>query len=119
MLSNNTGQRSASRLCRGNGDFILPDVGDLAGFEHARLEPLHGIFAGVLVATYISVEAPLSGMSMSPARTLGSAIPAHVFSSLSAYFTAPPRGMLLAAQLCLWQKGAMQVLCAKLHHASA
>jgi aquaporin Z len=78
-----------------------------------------GLFAGALVATYISIEAPLSGMSMNPARTLGSAIPAHVFSSLWVYFTAPLLGMMLAAQIYLWQKGAMRVLCAKLHHENA
>ncbi len=75
-----------------------------------------GLLAGALVAAYISIEAPLSGMSMNPARTLGSAVPAQVFSSLWVYFTAPPLGMLLAAQIDLWQKGAMRVLCAKLHH---
>jgi aquaporin Z len=32
-----------------------------------------GLFAGTLVATYITFEAPLSGMSMNPARTFGSA----------------------------------------------
>ncbi|MBV8830912.1 MAG: aquaporin [Acidobacteriaceae bacterium] len=30
-------------------------------------------FAGALVAIYMSFEAPLSGMSMNPARTFGSA----------------------------------------------
>jgi aquaporin Z len=81
-----------------------------------RLNRYTGLVAGLLVATYISIEAPLSGMSMNPARTLGSAIPAHRFDSLWFYFTAPPLGMLLAAQVYLWQKGAARVLCAKLHH---
>jgi aquaporin Z len=75
-----------------------------------------GLAAGLLVAIYISIEAPLSGMSMNPARTLGSAIPAAVFNSLWIYFTAPPLGMLLAAQIYLWQNGSARVLCAKLHH---
>jgi aquaporin Z len=29
-----------------------------------------GLFAGALVATYITLEAPLSGMSMNPVRRL-------------------------------------------------
>ena len=45
----------------------------------ARLTPL---CAGALVATYITFESPISGMSMNPARTLGSALPAGIFTSL-------------------------------------
>src|SRR5262249_36104831 len=82
----------------------------------ARLARYTGLFAGALVATYISVEAPLSGMSMNPARTVASALPAHVWTALWIYFAAPPLGMLLAAQLYLRRKGALAVACAKLHH---
>ncbi len=84
--------------------------------NHPRLSHYTGIFAGMLVATYISVEAPLSGMSMNPARTLGSALPACVFDSLWLYFLAPPLGMLLAAEMYVRWKGARAVLCAKYHH---
>lgn len=75
-----------------------------------------GLFAGALVAIYISVEAPLSGMSMNPARTFGSALPARLWTALWVYFTAPPLGMLLAAEVYLRLKGAHGVICAKLHH---
>ena len=75
-----------------------------------------GVVAGLLVATYIAVEAPLSGMSMNQARTFGSALPGQVWTSLWIYFTAPPMGMLLAAECYVWLKGAHAVLCAKLHH---
>jgi aquaporin Z len=75
-----------------------------------------GVCAGILVAGYISIEGPVSGMSMNPARTLGSALPAGVWTALWLYFTAPPIGMLLAAQLYLRRKGARSVVCAKLHH---
>jgi aquaporin Z len=75
-----------------------------------------GLFAGALVATYITLESPLSGMSMNPARTFGSAFPAQLWTALWIYFTAPPLGMLLAAEVYLWQKGAQSVFCAKLHH---
>jgi len=73
-----------------------------------------GLCAGALAATYISLEAPLSGMSMNPARTFGSAFVAQVWTALWIYFTAPPLGMLTAAQLYLRQP--RQVTCAKLHH---
>jgi aquaporin Z len=75
-----------------------------------------GLCAGALVATYIIVEAPVSGMSMNPARTLGSAAHGRVWTALWVYFTAPPLGMLAAAQVYLWQRGAREVRCAKLHH---
>jgi len=82
-----------------------------------RLARLTGIFAAALVATYISLESPLSGMSMNPARTFGSAFPARSWTAIWVYFTAPPLGMLLAAQVYVWVKGERGVICAKLHHA--
>jgi aquaporin Z len=55
-------------------------------------------------------------MSMNPARTLASATPAGVWTALWIYFTAPPIGMLLAAEVYLRLKGEHRVFCAKLHH---
>lgn len=75
-----------------------------------------GIFAGILVATYITIEAPISGMSMNPARTFGSALPAGHFMDLWVYFIAPVMGMLLAAEIYSRVKGANSISCAKLHH---
>lgn len=75
-----------------------------------------GILAGCLVATYITVAAPLSGMSMNPARTFASALPAQLWRTLWIYFTAPPLGMLLAAETYLRLAGARKVICAKLNH---
>jgi aquaporin Z len=84
----------------------------------ARLMRFTGIFAGLLVATYITIEAPLSGMSMNPARTLGPAMLAHTARTLWIYFTAPPLGMLLAAEVYVRRHGVETVHCAKLHHPS-
>jgi aquaporin Z len=75
-----------------------------------------GLFAGILVATYITVEAPFSGMSMNPARSLASAAPAQQWMSLWIYFTAPFLGMLLAAELYVRRRGISKVFCAKLNH---
>jgi aquaporin Z len=74
------------------------------------------LFAGALVATYITIEAPFSGMSLNPARTFGSAFSARAWNALWIYFTAPPLGMLLAAELYARMNGARAALCAKLHH---
>ncbi|MGQ0794532.1 MAG: MIP/aquaporin family protein [Deltaproteobacteria bacterium] len=78
-----------------------------------------GVCAGALVALYISVEAPISGMSMNPARSLASALFAGVGEGLWIYFTAPPLGMLLASEAYLRIFGAARVTCAKLHHQNA
>ena len=75
-----------------------------------------GLLAGLLVVVYISIEAPISGMSMNPARTVGSALSAANWTAIWIYFLAPPLGMLLAAELYVRQHGITQVFCAKLHH---
>ncbi len=74
-----------------------------------------GLCAGLLVATYITFESPISGMSMNPARTFASAVPAHTWMSLWIYFTAPMLGMLSAAEVYRASKQ-RTVACAKLHH---
>jgi aquaporin Z len=84
--------------------------------NHPTRGHLTGLCAGLLVATYITLEAPISGMSMNPARTLGSAVFARDWTALWIYFTAPPLGMLLAAELYLSRRGPGGVFCAKLHH---
>ncbi len=81
-----------------------------------RIARFTGLFAGLLVAAYITLEAPLSGMSMNPARTFGSALPAGAWTAIWIYFAAPPLAMLAAAEWYLRVKGARAVLCAKLHH---
>jgi aquaporin Z len=73
-----------------------------------------GLFAGALVATYITLESPLSGMSMNPARTFGSAFVGHLWMGLWIYFTAPVLAMQLAAVLYI--RGKRTVYCAKYHH---
>jgi aquaporin Z len=81
-----------------------------------RLHKLTGLCAGILVAVYITFEAPISGMSMNPARTFASAVPARQWADLWIYFTAPLIGMLTAAELYLRTNGASRIGCAKLHH---
>lgn len=81
-----------------------------------KIHRFTGLCAGLLVATYTTLEAPISGMSMNPARTFGSALPAHAWRVLWLYFTAPVAGMLLASELYLRSKGPAGVSCAKLHH---
>lgn len=81
----------------------------------ASLARFTGLAAGALVATYIAIEAPVSGMSMNPARSFASAVPAQAWPAFWIYLTAPPLGMLLAAEAWLRSPGA-RVLCAKIQH---
>lgn len=81
-----------------------------------RLMRVTGLLSGALVAIYIAVEAPLSGMSMNPARSFASALVAGEWSGLWVYFTAPPLGMWLAAGLYRRLRGSRRVFCAKLQH---
>ncbi len=80
----------------------------------AKLAPFTGLLVGALVAIYIAVEAPISGMSMNPARSLGPAVVGNVWAALWVYFVAPPLGMLAAAEIR--RLGARHVECAKLDH---
>jgi aquaporin Z len=95
--------------------FILMSV-VLRVSNSPKLSRFTGLFAGALVATFISFEAPFSGMSMNPARSFGSALPANAWLAFWIYFTAPPLGMLLAAELFIRLRGSKKVFCAKLHH---
>ncbi len=92
--------------------------GLMAAVLRASSSPRFGVFTGLvcgaLVAAYITLEAPLSGMSMNPARTLASALPARTWTALWIYFAAPALGMLAAAESHLRRGGAVR--CAKLHH---
>jgi aquaporin Z len=79
-----------------------------------RLGRYTGLVVGALVCLYITVEAPVSGMSINPARSLASAIPVQSWQGLWVYFTAPLLGMLLAAELHL--RSGRAGGCAKLFH---
>ena len=76
-----------------------------------------GLFAGSLVATYIAIESPLSGMSMNPARTVASALVAHRWIAVWIYFVAPLAGMLIAAELFLRTRAQREIPCGKIMHA--
>lgn len=85
--------------------------------NHPRWMRRTGFCAGALVALYITFEAPISGMSLNPARSLASALYAGTLMPLWIYFTAPPLGMLLAAEAYRRGGATRRVLCAKLNHA--
>jgi aquaporin Z len=81
-----------------------------------RLAKYTGLLTGSLVAMFITFEAPLSGMSMNPARTFSSAFAAGIWQGLWIYFVAPPVGMLLAVEARKHLFSLPMRACAKLYH---
>lgn len=80
------------------------------------LAPYTGACAAVLVALFISVAAPISGMSINPARTFGSALWAHLWSGFWIYLSAPLLGMLAGVELQRRLTVRHERLCGKLSH---
>ena len=91
----------------------------LTALASGRLTRFIGVFAGLMVATYIAVLAPLSGMSINPARSLASALPGYLWDYLWIYFTAPVLGMQLAVEVFRLGKLGREKFCAKLNHDEA
>ena len=84
--------------------------------NHSRIAGYTGVFAGALLVLYITVEAPISGMSINPARSFGSAAIAQNWTAFWVYLTAPVLGMFAASECYVRTRGPHRVECAKLHH---
>jgi aquaporin Z len=82
--------------------------------NNVKLSKYTGAIAGVLVACYVVVSAPISGFSMNPARTIASALPAMQYRSFWIYMTAPFIGMFSAAAFYQYFHGVVH--CAKMCH---
>jgi MIP family channel proteins len=81
-----------------------------------RLARYTGLFAGTLVFLFITFEAPISGMSMNPARSLASALPGGLWEGIWIYLSAPFLGMLVAVVLWKLISPRQATACAKLNH---
>jgi aquaporin Z len=80
-----------------------------------KVAPRTGLLAGGLVALLVMIEAPVTGTSLNPARTLGPAILAPNYTGLWIYFAGPVAGALVAVAAFTGQWG-RQTVCAKLYH---
>jgi aquaporin Z len=80
-----------------------------------RVASRTGLIAGALVALLVTIEAPISGTSLNPARSLAPALFVPVFQDQWIYFVAPTLGALLAATIVRERWGETTV-CAKLYH---
>ena len=96
--------------------FVLMSVVLSVSNGSKRISRYTGLAAATLIALFITFEAPLSGMSMNPARTLASALQGHDFTAIWIYFAAPPLGMLLAAVAFVTLRGRGAVFCGRLNH---
>ena len=90
----------------------------LIASNHNALSRYTPYFVGTLYAIFIALETPLSGMSMNPARTFGSAFRGWYWHAIWVYFLAPTFGMLFAAEVFLSVRCDIGSYCAKLHHAN-
>ena len=83
-----------------------------------KLHRWTGFAAGVWVAFLVFAEAPVTGTSLNPARSLGPAVVTDTFRDLWVYFLGPLGGATAVA--LLWKPGVTagvrSVFCAKLFH---
>ena len=63
------------------------------------LEKWAGAVVAALITLYLIFETPLSGMSLNPARTFGSAVAAHEWKAMWVYVSGPVLGTLLAERV--------------------
>jgi len=104
---------AAALLAEAALSFVL--MATVLALSRSRFERFTGHAAGLLVWLFIAAEAPLSGMSMNPARSLGSALVARQAGGLWIYFVGPPLGMLAAAAVL---SAGRRRGCAKLDHSA-
>ena len=92
----------------------------LACLNKPRLASYTGVAAGALVALLVTIEAPLTGTSLNPARSFAPALMTGRLDVIWIYLVAPPTGALLAAAAWRGRWGARQAfICAKLYHAGS
>lgn len=78
----------------------------LVASNRATLARYTPYFVGVLYATFITLESPLSGMSMNPARSFGPALHASYWHAIWLYFTAPGCSLLRS---CSYERAVVSV----------
>ncbi len=83
-----------------------------------RFAPYTGIAAGSLVVMLVTIEAPITGTSLNPARSFAPALLTGRLDVVGLYLVAPPLGAWIAARLWRGRSVARHALiCAKLYHA--
>ncbi len=70
-----------------------------------RFEKYVGLLSGVIIALYLIIEVPFSGMSLNPARSFAGSLAANRWGYLWLYFVAPLLAMLAAGEVFLGWRG--------------
>jgi aquaporin Z len=101
------------------GEFIISAIlmGTVLLVNRSRtLSRFTGVFAGILIFLFVTFEAPYSGFSMNPARTVASALPSGIWTQWWIYFTAPVIGMLTAIEIHALAIRERHTLCPRFTH---
>lgn len=70
-----------------------------------RFKKYIALISGVLIALYLIIEIPLSGMSLNPARSFAGSLAANKWEHLWIYFVSPPLAMLAASEIFIeWKE---------------
>ncbi len=90
------------------GEFVISFIlmfALLVASSSRKMEKYVALITGLLIALYITVELPYSGMSLNPARSFAAASGAGQWRDLWIYFVSPTLAMLLAAEaFIVWKK---------------
>ena len=103
------------------GGEIVTTIGLILGLfiflGHRRLRPCTPLLFPFLYAAMVYLEAPVSGTSTNPARSLGPAVISGVWSGWWIYFIGPLTGMMIGLGLhrFSWLKR-FEIEIAKIHH---
>ena len=84
--------------------------------NHPRFFPYTSYLVGTLISVYVLIFAPVSGFSINPARTTGSAVFEHLYTGFWIYLTAPLLGMLASAEVYVSRFGRHRIVTPRLHH---
>jgi len=104
-------------VCEWGISFLLMTT-ILVTSNRAQWHAYTAMFCGLLIAGYVTFEAPFSGMSMNPARTVASALPSGIWTAVWIYFVAPIVGMLTAVHVYRLVSDNKHIACAKVTHSN-
>lgn len=100
-----TGSRAQSFFTEMIITFFLMFVVSGVGTDTKAIGELGGLAVGSTICLIVIVFGPVSGASLNPARTLGSAIAGNQYKAIWIYMIAPPMGAILGA----WSYDAIRI----------
>lgn len=77
--------------------FFLMFVVSAVSTDTKAIGELAGLAVGTTIAMNVIIAGPISGASMNPARTIGSAVAGNKYTNIWVYMVAPPVGAVMGA----------------------